>query len=273
MPPAPGPDASGADPFASYDAPRPRPDGRPWLVANMVAGLDGSLSWHGRVGELSSSSDRSLFVRLRGLADAVLVGAGTVRAEGYGPVLLPEDVRARRLAEGRPAAPPLVVVSRSLDLDWTAPLWTTADGPRPVVITSNSARAEAVELAAKHAEVVLAGADAVDLSAALAHLAGQGVGVLVTEGGPTLLDELVGARLLDELCLTLTPRFGGDPLTMANRAAPAAELAAFSLAGVVREGDELYLRYLRRIDQVDEVDRAGDDESLYEQTPHHEEER
>src|SRR5512139_2148655 len=133
------PDASGADPFAPYDAPRPRPDGRPWLLANMVAGLDGSLSWHGRVGELSSASDRSLFVRLRGLADGVLVGAGTVRAEGYGPVRLPTD--------GHEAVPPLVVVSRSLDLDWSAPLWAAADGPRPIVVTSEGAPAGAVRQA------------------------------------------------------------------------------------------------------------------------------
>lgn len=265
MPPEPRPDAPGGDRFASYDAPRPRPEGRPWVLANMVTGLDGSLSWHGRVGELSSASDRSLFVRLRGLADAVLVGAGTVRAEGYGPVRLPDDVRARRLAGGRAATPPMVVVSRSLDLDWSAPLWTTADGPRPVLVTSNAAPPHAVERAAEHAEVIRAGAEAVDLAAALAHLAGRGIEVLVTEGGPTLLDELVGARLLDELCLTLTPRFGGDPLTMAHRAAPAAELAAFSLAGVVREGDELYLRYLRRPDEADDTP--------HDQIPHPQEER
>ena len=55
---------------------------------------------HGRVGALSSEADRSLFVRLRGLADAVLVGAATVRAEGYGPVKLPESRRVAREAEG-----------------------------------------------------------------------------------------------------------------------------------------------------------------------------
>jgi hypothetical protein len=76
------------DPFAGYEVARPRPEGRPWLIANMVAGLDGALAWNGKVGVLSSEADRSLFVRLRGIADAVLVGAGTVRAEGYGPVKL-----------------------------------------------------------------------------------------------------------------------------------------------------------------------------------------
>src|SRR6478736_2413869 len=114
---SPPPD-DGVDPFARYEIERPRPDGRPWLVANMVAGLDGSLAWHGKVAGLSSDADRSLFVRLRGIADAVVVGAGTVRAEGYGPVKLPQGRRAERTAGGRTAVPPLVVVSRSLDLDW-----------------------------------------------------------------------------------------------------------------------------------------------------------
>ena len=78
-----------------------------------------------------ATADRSLFVRLRGLADAVLVGAGTVRAEGYGPVKLPEARRAERVAAGRPAVPPLVVVSRSLDLDWDGPAVGRHGRPRP----------------------------------------------------------------------------------------------------------------------------------------------
>ena len=71
---------------------------------------------------------------------------------------------------------------------------------------------------------------------------------VLTEGGPTLLDELVAAGLLDELCLTLTPVFGGDPLTMAHRPAALTDLRSFTLDGVVRSGDEMYLRYLLRRD-------------------------
>jgi len=240
------------DPFEAYEAPRPVPDGRPWLLANMVAGIDGSLSWHGRVGELSSASDRSLFVRLRGLADVVLVGAGTVRAEGYGPVRLPSEVRDRRAAAGRAPVPPLAIVSRSLDLDWRVPLSDGSPGTRPLVLTSAAAPAPARARAEEHAEVIVAGEDGVDLAAALRALAQRGAKVVVTEGGPTLLDELVLAELLDELCVTIAPRFGGDPLTMAHRAAPAAEMATFSLEGVVRRGDELYLRYLLRRDAADD---------------------
>ena len=134
--PARRPAADPPDLFAGYEAARPRPDGRPWLIANMVAGLDGSLAWNGKVGALSSEADRSLFVRLRGIADAVVVGAGTVRAEGYGPVKLPEARRAERVAAGRSAVPPLVVVSRSLDLDWSAPLWDGSADPSPIVLTA-----------------------------------------------------------------------------------------------------------------------------------------
>ena len=125
------------DPFETYEAERPRPDGRPWLIANMVAGLDGSLAWGGRVGALSSAADRSLFVRLRGLADAVMVGAGTVRAEGYGPVKLTDERREQRRAAGRVAVPPVVVVSRSLALDWDGPLWNESTDGRPIVVTAS----------------------------------------------------------------------------------------------------------------------------------------
>ncbi len=244
----PDPTITTPDPFEGYEAARPRPDGRPWLIANMVAGLDGSLAWNGKVGALSSEADRSLFVRLRGIADAVLVGAGTVRAEGYGPVKLPEARRAERVAAGRSAVPPLVVVSRSLDLDWAAPLWDGSADPSPIVLTAASAPAAALARAGDHAEVLVAGDASVDLTAALGLLAERGLTTVLTEGGPTLLDELVAAGLLDELCLTLTPVFGGDPLTMAHRPAALTDLRSFTLDGVLRRGDEMYLRYLLRRD-------------------------
>lgn len=241
------------DPFPGYEIPRPRPEGRPWLIANMVAGLDGSLAWHGKVAGLSSDADRSLFVRLRGLADAVVVGAGTVRAEGYGPVKLPGARRAERVAAGRPAVPPLVVVSRSLDLDWDGPLWATGADPRPLVATVSCAPADLLARARRHADVLIAGETVVDLTAVMGELAARGMGVVLTEGGPTLLAELVAAGLLDELCLTLTPLFGGDPLTMAHRSAAAPELSTFTLEGIVHRDDELYLRYL--------LTRAGADDT------------
>ena len=112
-------DASGPDPCSVYRAPRVGP-GRPWVMANMVAGLDGSTAVAGRVRDLSGPADRALFVHLRSVADVVLVGAGTVRAEGYGPVEL--TARARGPSDrGQTEVPPVAVVSRSLQLDYDDP--------------------------------------------------------------------------------------------------------------------------------------------------------
>jgi riboflavin biosynthesis pyrimidine reductase len=182
-------------------------------------------------------------VHLRGLADAVVVGAGTARAEGYGPVRLPEPVRAARRAAGRPAVPPLVVVSRSLELD---PAATMFEGPeRTIVVTTTDAPADRRAALAAVADVVEAGEGAVDLAAALHHLRRRGHDVVLTEGGPTLLAELVDRDLLDELCLTLAPVLGGDPLTMAIGGVVPRPLTRWALASVAEAEGELYLRYLR----------------------------
>jgi riboflavin biosynthesis pyrimidine reductase len=247
---------SADDPFEAYERPRPVHADRPWLVANMVAGLDGSLAWHGRVGALSSEADRSLFVRLRGIADAVVVGAATVRAEGYGPVKLPAERRAERRAAGRSEVPPLVVVSRSLELDWDGPLWADDVAPRPIVMTAASAPEPLLDEARARADLVIAGDERVDLVEGMRVLTRRGMRLVLTEGGPTLLAELVAGGLLDELCLTLTPVFGGDPLTMAHRPRASAQLSSFALDGALQAGDEIYLRYLLRRSPSDD-DRSS----------------
>jgi riboflavin biosynthesis pyrimidine reductase len=236
----------GDDPFAVYGTRRPAPADRPWVMANMVAGIDGSTAVDGRVGALSSRKDRALFVRLRSLADAVLIGAATVRSERYGPVRLPTALQAERREAGRPVAPPLAIVTRSLALDWESPLFA-ADGPvRPIVITAASAAPDALVQARDRADVIIAGDDMVDLGHALAELRCRGMTTVLTEGGPTLLGELMAGDLLDELCLTLAPLAGGDPLPVAIRPDGAGDLRAFELASVLEEDGHLFLRYLDR---------------------------
>jgi riboflavin biosynthesis pyrimidine reductase len=209
------------------------------VVANMVCDLTGSTTIDGRVGALSSGADVELFRRLRSLADVVLVGAETVRRERYGPVrVAPGDV-----VDGRPT-PPIAVISRSLDFDWTIPLFAEPGGARPIVITCEAADPAAVELAEQHADVLVAGDEAVDVARALRELEERGAEVVVCEGGPHVLGELVAAACLDELCLTVAPLMGGDPLPVAVLP-PGAGLHGFRLAQVIDDDGTLFLRYDR----------------------------
>ena len=107
-----------SDPLAPYLAvDRSSPRHECWVAGHMVAGLDGTAAVGGRVGELSTPPDQELFRRMRQVADVVLIGAETARREGYGPVRLSERAQAERRALGKPANPPIAVVSRSMEID------------------------------------------------------------------------------------------------------------------------------------------------------------
>jgi riboflavin biosynthesis pyrimidine reductase len=238
--------AAVADPLAPYaKVDRTRGPGACWVMAHVVAGLDGSAAIRGRVGALSTAPDAQLFSLMRALADVVLVGAETVRAEGYGAVRLPRERVEAREAAGRPGTPPLAVVTRSLELDWSARAF--ADAPpwsRTLVITCAAAEPARLERARAAADVVIAGDDRVDPELALLELAERGHRVVLCEGGPTWLGEVVAAGLLDELCLTVSPLMGGDPLPVSITPA-GAPLDHFALCHVLRDGDTLFLRYER----------------------------
>ena len=183
------------DPLAPYaQVDRTRAGGGCWVMANMVGGLDGSAAVGGRVGALSTGPDAALFRLIRALADVVLVGAETVRRERYRSIRLPPRQAAARQAAGRPAAPRLAVVTRSLDLDWSGDAFAGAPaGCRPLVITCKAADPRRVARARDVADVVIAGGDRVDLAQAVLRLSELGHRVVLCEGGPTLLGELVAA--------------------------------------------------------------------------------
>lgn len=218
------------------------PDGG-WLRANMVASLDGAAQRDERSAGLGGPADRRLFLLLRGLADAVLVGAGTVRAEGYGPVRPTGDWGGVRA--GRPPVPPLAIVSRSLDIDFDAPVFAEAEA-RTIVLTAASADPVRLKAARERADVIVAGAETLDFPAAVAALAARGHRRLLCEGGPGVLAQVVAAGLLDELCLTLSPQLlGGNPARILA-GPPVPVPAELSLADVLRDDDFLFLRYTRR---------------------------
>lgn len=236
------------DPLAPYRAVNRSTVGeRPWVLANMVASLDGSAAVQGRAGGLSHPADRNLFLLLRGLADVILVGAATVRQERYGPAHLPEDVQRTRAAEGRRPVPDIAVVTRSLDLDLDGRLFAESPADRrPLVVTCTRSddrrRAEVGEVA----DVIVAGDEAVDVGAALATLRRRGAAVVLSEGGPALLGQLVHGGFLDELCLTLAPVMGGDPLPISTPA-PTTGLVGFRLGHVLTTDSNLFLRYEREV--------------------------
>ena len=180
-----------------------------WLRANMVMTVDGAArSPSGVSADISSDADRRIFGRLRGLADVVLAGAGTVRAEGYRPARAKPDFAERRAAAGQTPVPAIAVVSRSLDLDLTSPLFTDA-APRTIVITCASHDGGRIDAVAAVADVVVAGEDDVDLHRAIGALHERGLHRVHCEGGPTLLADLAAQGLLDELLVTLSPMLAG----------------------------------------------------------------
>ncbi len=237
--------AADVDPLTLYgneDRP-PRAD-RPYVLVNMVASLDGATTVGGITAGLGSPTDRAIFFHLRNLADAILVGASTVRAERYGPARPTTEVRDQRIRRGQTVRPPIAVVSRSIAFDWDSTFFTEAD-PRPVLIVPDDANPATLERARKSADVLTCGTSTVDLAGALRQLKHDGVDVLLCEGGPTINSELSAAGLVDEICLTVAPLLVGG-LEPRGIFAPHAAVRSHSLAlrHILEEDGFLYLRYV-----------------------------
>jgi riboflavin biosynthesis pyrimidine reductase len=229
-----------------YAHPAPRPQGAPWLRANMVASLDGAARYGGRSEQLSSAADMRIFGTLRALSDAVIVGAETARAEGYRPARARADFAERRAALGQPPAPVIAVVSASLDLDFSLPLFTKPVVPTVVLTGAHADPVRVRQAQAAGAEVIVAGKSArVDPVQALSALADRGLTRLLTEGGPRLLAQFAAAGLLDELCLSIAPLVtSGDAPRITNGPGLAAP-ERFRLAALLEEDGFLFGRYIR----------------------------
>src|SRR2546430_5356173 len=174
----------------------------------MVATADGAGSMNGLTRATSSDPARRFCALLRTWCDVIVVGASTVREEKYKPAR-PQELWSH-LREGRPPTPPIAVVTGRLDLDPGSPLITAAPAyARTIVITTASAPAARRDQLGRHAEIIIAGQDTVDLRTAVDALAERGHRRMLAEGGPHLLAQLVEAGLLDELCLTIGPQMAG----------------------------------------------------------------
>jgi riboflavin-specific deaminase-like protein len=179
------------------------PEGRPYLVVNMVSTLDGKATIEWRTRGLSSDLDRALFHHLRTQADAVMVGAGTARTERYGRITKTDELREKRRSEGLAADPLAVVVSARLDLPADLPLLQEPD-QRVVIATGADTRLEGIRAAVEYVDV------GDDLPLLMARLFDEhGVRSVLCEGGPTLNSHLFAADLVDELFLSLSPKLTG----------------------------------------------------------------
>ena len=212
----------------------------PGVRISFVSSIDGAATRDERSGGLSGPADKRLFELLRRTSDVVVVGAGTVRDEGYGPMRVSDASAAWRESNGRPPHPVFAIVTSDLDLDPASPIFT--DAPvRPIVLcaegTTGTARFDAV------ADVVVAGSAHVDPAKAVAALRERGLRHVLCEGGPSLFGSFLAADAVDELCLTISPSLeAGDARRISHGDSPPRDMR---LASVLRSGETLLLRYER----------------------------
>jgi riboflavin-specific deaminase-like protein len=216
----------------------PLPD-RPLVAMNFVATVDGRATMGGVSGPIGSDTDTAMLARLRCHFDAVMIGAGTMRAERYGRLAAKPETHRHREHLGLPAEPLMVLVSGRLDLPWDAPLFTAGAG-RVLIFTASEAEPPETQTPLQ----VVRHEGFVDPVAALAYLRHEcEVRALLCEGGPSLHGELQAAGLVDELFLTTAPKLSGG-----NTAPPivAGELPAtieLELAWLLESEGELFARY------------------------------
>jgi riboflavin biosynthesis pyrimidine reductase len=165
-----------------------RPPRLPWLRVNMVSTLDGAANGEsGTSGSINNPADKAVFDALRAQADAIVVGAGTARTEGY-----------------RVADVPLVVVSHQGQVPVNL-----REAPAGKVLLAVCASSPGLDdavalLGTEH--VIVVGEAQVDLVALKQALVGRGLENLLSEGGPHLLRDLLASGAADELCVTVVPR-------------------------------------------------------------------
>jgi riboflavin biosynthesis pyrimidine reductase len=215
------------------------PADRPFVFLNMVCTVDGRATVEGRTAALGDEGDLEMLVELRTIADALLVGTNTLRAESYGWIIRKPERRARREAAGLSPDLPVVLITRSGDVPWEAGLFAASQ--QPVWIYAGQ------ELAPPPvaAPVEVVALPDVAPATVLRHLRTErGVRGLLSEGGPTLNGSLFHDRLVDELFLSISPLLAGtDATTGIVHGEPVEDLQALELQSAAYREGELYLRY------------------------------
>jgi riboflavin biosynthesis pyrimidine reductase len=223
--------------------------GAQWLETggvrmNFVSSVDGGATAAGLSEGLQTPGDNAVFAALRDLADVVIVGGRTTVDEGYRPIRLSPERAQRRAALGLPATLPTAVVSASLRLDPTVPLFGDSPaGARTIVLTTTSADPSVRAALARTCEVVDCGEQTVDLPAARAALVEGGHRRILGEGGPTLFASMAAAGVVDELCLSITPLLVGPGSRRITAGEPWSARSGLELRGLLEEDGALFARY------------------------------
>jgi riboflavin-specific deaminase-like protein len=230
--------AAGLEDFYQY----PELAGQPYVRLNYVSSLTGKVAVEGRSAGLGTAGDKLVFGRLRRLADVILVGAGTVRAEQYRGARASPEVRQERRRRGQREVPPIAVLTTRASLEPDSPLFADTAVP-PIVLTTSSAPAGNVaRLTEAGAEVIVVGADRAETPRVLAALADLGLRRILCEGGPSVFSDLLAADAVDEICMTLAPAAGGTGAITAD----SQDLRQLALDSVLAVDDTLLLRYRRQ---------------------------
>ncbi|WP_207343848.1 pyrimidine reductase family protein [Arthrobacter sp. E3] len=221
--------------------------GTPWVSFNFISSIDGAASVEGRSGQLGNAWDQRVFSLLRQSADVIVVGAQTIRSEGYGGELLSKTAQKWREENWLSAHPPLAIVSGTLNLDTDLEVFQNTP-VRPLILTLESAPKERREALSEVAEVITVGTDSMDVPLVISELAARGFTQIHSEGGPTLLGTFAAAGKVDELCLTISPMLvGGSAGRIAS--GPAVEhvsvAAGMTLTRIMKADSMLFLRYVR----------------------------
>jgi riboflavin biosynthesis pyrimidine reductase len=211
----------------------------PGIRANMIASMDGAAAAQGLSRGLQTPGDNRIFAALRDLADVVLVGSATALAENYRPARLDEQRLAHRAAYGLRPELPIALISRSLRVDLTAPLFADP-ARRPLVITCGTAdRPDVREVA----DVLVCGDHDIDYGQLRRELAARGLTRILCEGGPTVLAAMLRVGAVDELCLSLSPLLvGPGPMRITTGAPWVAGPVDLALTGLLEEDGALFLR-------------------------------
>ncbi len=227
--------------LASVEPVKDAPADRPYVFGTFVTSVDGRATLGGKSGGLGDPADRAIFRGLRGTADAIMVGTGTLRAERYGRAGRSKELREARAERGLAEEPTIMIVSRSLELPAGIPLledeksrvrlYTSSDAPIPPI----GAQLEVTRLGAE------GGLEQVLRTARHEH----GIRAIDCEGGPTLFGALVALDAIDELFLTVAPMWAGNREVGLSTDRPLVPSRELELVAGYQSESRLYLRYAR----------------------------